>query len=1027
MIEFGKRSLYYSKLIRSKAKMIEFDIPLENHISISEDSHKSFLVALAIVADSARKYFEDYINHNHFDPHLKNQLHHAAEFFDALILSELGNADEYRDYIAMLGATAYYLGDYNGSSSVMLSYISDATRFPEDSSNLIKVLIDILTNRVFENYELIADIYSAELNTLVERYRNYILEGRDIATEVFRNLQDKVYINGSDFSVIIVNCLLAVVCKKINCSSTKLLPEFSELDFSVWQDYIQSEGSIKELWPSQIELGKQGIFIGRSGIIQMPTSSGKTASINLILRSAFYSNRIDNVLIVAPFRALCREIYRDINAHFINNEDVIISEIFDLPEIPQDFSTFNDSIKRVFVLTPEKLLFLLRNNQSFIDRIGLCIFDEAHLFDDPNRGSNFELLMSTVKQTFPKEVQKILISAVIPNSEAINKWFNEDGVVVSNNSIKTTEKRIAFSDFNGSNEQLYFIDPITFEEEFFVPRTVNVSKLELLGKERKPKVFPELKNANDISIYYGIKLIKNGGVAIFCGRKDTVNIVLRRFIDLNNRKYDLSDFLENSDRFEVEKIGNLIGKNIGYDSVEYTCSQLGVFSHHSGIPMGLRIAIEYAFSKSKINNVVCTSTLAQGVNLPIKYLIVSSMYQAGDAIKVRDFQNLIGRAGRAGKYTEGTIILTESGIYKTEQKSWKKKQYKKLLNPINSEGCKSNILNIIKFDSVDSTDYKYGSMKFDFWNLILERFINNVEYLERVNSISSNLRAQASPYLQDFNYKINQIESTLIAIENYLASICTDEMEIDGLAENTFGYFLGDDNERDRIKELFDLVRDKIITSSVSTEILSKNSIGLYQSEHLKAWVQENQGSILSCEIEKDLLSVLIKIIREFSNNKVMRKLSTEDLDYITQLWINGISYFNILESCTEKLIRIEKRGKLKSIDLSDIISLCDNGLGYETSMILNSINNILEELVGEKIDVITKLTRRLKYGLSLDKEINIYELGFSDRIVVQLIGQEIKSQSKNQIRNEIKRDSARLKDKLSDFPSYYIQLINEI
>lgn len=1027
MIEFGKRSLYYSKLIRSKAKMIEFDIPLENHISISEDSHKSFLVALAIVADSARKYFEDYINHNHFDPHLKNQLHHAAEFFDALILSELGNADEYRDYIAMLGATAYYLGDYNGSSSVMLSYISDATRFPEDSSNLIKVLIDILTNRVFENYELITDIYSAELNTLVERYRNYILEGRDIATEVFRNLQDKVYINGSDFSVIIVNCLLAVVCKKINCSSTKLLPEFSELDFSVWQDYIQSEGSMKELWPSQIELGKQGIFIGRSGIIQMPTSSGKTASINLILRSAFYSNRIDNVLIVAPFRALCREIYRDINAHFINNEDVIISEIFDLPEIPQDFSIFNDSIKRVFVLTPEKLLFLLRNNQSFIDRIGLCIFDEAHLFDDPNRGSNFELLMSTVKQTLQKEVQKILISAVIPNSEAINKWFNEDGVVVSNNSIKTTEKRIAFSDLNGSNEQLYFIYPITFEEEFFVPRTVNVSKLELLGKERKPKVFPELKNANDISIYYGIKLIKNGGVAIFCGRKDTVNIVLRRFIDLNNRKYDLSDFLENSDRFEVEKIGNLIGKNIGYDSVEYTCSQLGIFSHHSGIPMGLRIAIEYAFSKSKINNVVCTSTLAQGVNLPIKYLIVSSMYQAGDAIKVRDFQNLIGRAGRAGKYTEGTIILTESGIYKTEQKSWKKKQYKKLLNPINSEGCKSNILNIIKFDSVDSTDYRYGSMKFDFWNLILERFINNVEYLERVNSVSSNLRAQASPYLQDFNYKINQIESTLIAIENYLASIFTDEMEIDGLAENTFGYFLGDENERERIKELFDLVRDKIITSSVSTEILSKNSIGLYQSEHLKAWVQGNQGSILSCEIEKDLLSVLIEIIREFSNNKVMRKLSTEDLNYITQLWINGISYFNILESCTEKLIRIEKRGKLKSIDLSDIISLCDNGLGYETSMILNSINNILEELVGEKIDVITKLTRRLKYGLSLDKEINIYELGFSDRIVVQLIGQEIKSQSKNQIRNEIKRDSARLKDKLSDFPSYYIQLINEI
>lgn len=1027
MIEFGQRSLHYSKLVRSKAKMIEFDIPLENHILISEDSHKSFLVALAIVADSARKYLEDYINHNNFDSHLKNQLHNAAEYFDALMLSGLGNANEYRDYIAILGATAYYLGDYNGSSSVMLSYISDAPRFPEDSFNLVKVLIDILTDRVFVNYESIVGIYSDESNILVEQYRNYILEGREISIEVFKNLQDNVYSIGSDFSIIIVNCLLAIVCKKINSSSTKLLPEFSGLDFSLWQNYIQSTGSIKELWPSQIELGVQGIFSGKSGIIQMPTSSGKTASVNLILRSAFYSNRIDNALIIAPFRALCREICRDINKHFVNDEEVFISEIFDLPEIPQDFSIFNDGKKRVFILTPEKLLFLLRNHQSFINEIGLCIFDEAHLFDDPSRGTNFELLLSTVKQIFPKEIQKILISAVIPDSEAINQWFNEDGAIVSNNSIKTTEKRVAFSDLKGSNEQLYFINPITFEEEFFVPRTVSVTELEQVGKERKQKVFPELTNANDLSIYYGTKLINNGGVGIFCGRKDTVNVVLRRFIDLNNRNYDLTNFLKNSDRPEVEKIGNLIGQNLGYDSVEYTCSQLGVFSHHSGIPMGIRIAIEYAFSKSKINNVVCTSTLAQGVNLPIKYLIISSVYQAGDAIKVRDFQNLIGRAGRAGKYTEGTIILTEPNIYKSPKNKWKKRNYKALLNPINTEGCQSNILSIIQFKSVVPTDYRFAPIKFDFWNLIKERFDSSVDYRTKINNILSKLKRKNSLYFKDFNSKIDQIDNTLIAIENYIASMYATELETDSLAENTFGYFLGNEEEKEKIKELFILIKSKIITSSVETEIIAKNSIGLYQSEHLKVWVQENQDSILSCELEKDLLSVLIEIIREFSNNKVMRKLSTEDLDYITQLWINGISYFNILESCTEKLIRIEKRGMLKSIDLSDIISLCDNGLGYETSMILNSINNILEELVGEKIDVITKLTRRLKYGLSLDKEINIYELGFSDRIVVQLIGQEIKSQSKEQIRNEIKRDSARLKDKLSDFPSYYIQLINEI
>ncbi|CVP16390.1 hypothetical protein [Streptococcus pneumoniae] len=72
-------------------------------------------------------------------------------------------------------------------------------------------------------------------------------------------------------------------------------------------------------------------------------------------------------------------------------------------------------------------------------------------------------------------------------------------------------------------------------------------------------------------------------------------------------------------------------------------------------------------------------------------------------------------------------------------------------------------------------------------------------------------------------------------------------------------------------------------------------------------------------------------------------------------------------------------------------------------------------------------LIKKLKYGLPLEKEINIYELGFSDRIVVQVIGQEINSVSKNQIRNEIKRKSIELKGKLTEYPSYYIQLINEM
>jgi len=46
------------------------------------------------------------------------------------------------------------------------------------------------------------------------------------------------------------------------------------------------------------------------------------------------------------------------------------------------------------------------------------------------------------------------------------------------------------------------------------------------------------------------------------------------------------------------------------------------------------------------------STLNQGVKLLIKYLLITSFYQAGQRIKTRDFHNLIGRAGRSGIHTE---------------------------------------------------------------------------------------------------------------------------------------------------------------------------------------------------------------------------------------------------------------------------------------------------------------------------------------------------------------------------------------
>lgn len=98
-------------------------------------------------------------------------------------------------------------------------------------------------------------------------------------------------------------------------------------------------------------------------------------------------------------------------------------------------------------MTPEKLLFVLRQNIVLLSKVGLIIFDEGHLFDDISRGITYELLISTIKLYMSDEIQKILISAVIPNAEEINGWLTGgNGKAVKNNVIQTTEKVIGIAE-----------------------------------------------------------------------------------------------------------------------------------------------------------------------------------------------------------------------------------------------------------------------------------------------------------------------------------------------------------------------------------------------------------------------------------------------------------------------------------------------------------------------------------------------------------------------------------------------------
>lgn len=1019
------RSEYYLKKVRAKSKMYEYNVQNNLHIAVEEQANDLILLCIAIIGDVAEEIWNNEHEPISLSDTLKDELYFASRFFDSYYQSNLNN--DFNDYYILMGAVAYYFCNMNGSSKVLIGMISDEFNF--NASGLEKFIRFLLDDKYKFYIAYIDEKYRTYIAKLIN-FHNQFFGCTTVEQIDFKELKEFTYKSGSNREILFIDIILAIMKKKIINSCLNLMPIYSDIPKEKWKDTFINNTKMKEMWESQIILGENDIFRGKSGVIQMPTSSGKTASVALAIQSGFLANRINLAVIIAPFRALCGEIMFDLENFFKFDESVSIMEFNDIPESGEinDFS-LGDSNRMVYIMTPEKFSYMLKHNREMVDYINMIVFDEAHLFDDQKRGTDYELLLASIKNYMKNDIQKILISAVISNAGQINLWLNDDGAVIKNNTIKTTEKTVAFNTFfrnsnNTAYSNLYFVNYIKdLEEEFFVPRVIKVEELEKLKNERKARYFPELeKYKQDVGIYYAIKLVRNGSIGIYCTRKDTVNNVLSRFIELEKRGISLDNFLDKSDHDECRKIANLIKEHIGENNLYFSALR-GIIGHHSGIPNGVRISAEYALRNSLVSCVVCTSTLAQGVNLPLKYLVVSSIYQGKDRIKVRDFHNLIGRTARSGEQTEGTIILTEN-IYKNKNNSikdqYKLQDYERLLNPGNSEDCTSNLLKIVRDIKIGNNLVTYDSFK----NFIIKRYSDSEEYF-RIKSNFINLQNKAKEN-KELIYKIDEIENILTSLENFILNFNDVEDDSLEIIKFSYGYFLANDEEKTRLLDIYKLIKSNIDNIEVENKkIFSKCTLGIIKMKELSQFVDSNIYDINNSKIDF-LKNFLITQLFASNDCRIISKLNDKMVALeLLNLWISGKTYLEIFNFAVSKGIT-KKRGKTYiKVTLDDIILLCNSDFGYSSLSILQALIEILETKDCDKeiISDLNKLISRIRYGLPDQISIYVYELGISDRIISQKIAEIIKQKdcnSKFKTKLAIRELKDPIKNLLMSYPSYF-------
>lgn len=197
------------------------------------------------------------------------------------------------------------------------------------------------------------------------------------------------------------------------------------------------------------------------------------------------------------------------------------------------------------------------------------------------------------------------------------------------------------------------------------------------------------------------------------------------------------------------------------------------------------------------------------------------------------------------------------------------------------------------------------------------------------------------------------------------------------------------------------------------------------------------QGEIHSTNLcsftDDELLNFVIqKIIKYLAPRHLHKIVKIEDAIEIAKMWMNGQGYY-IIQSVADLFdYKIVRRNQDAIISLEEIVSICDGDFGYSASLIINSICEILksndsvpEEDDGdnflETIENLQKLSQKLKYGLSEQTDIFIYELGFNDRFLAQEIRKIIGIHSKKkEVKKAIKQNRTKIEFFLYDYPSVF-------
>jgi len=368
------------------------------------------------------------------------------------------------------------------------------------------------------------------------------------------------------------------------------------------------ERGIRELYPPQAACVEAGLFSGKNLLIAIPTASGKTLVAEMAMHQQVAKG--GKCLYIVPLRALASEKFEEFSDKGLRVS--IATGDFDRRD---EYLGRND----IIVATSEKVDSLLRNQTPWLSEISLLVLDEVHLIDDPSRGATLEMVITKLRHKNPG-MQIIALSATIGNPEALTGWLDAELV---ESDWRPVDLR----------EGVFFLDSIQFADN-------SIRQIERRSKYE------------DLDLV--LDTVAEGGqcLVFVSSRKNAEAFAKRAASGLKLANPILAGY---ADRIRSNATTDM-GRTLA------ACVAAGAAFHHAGLAREERQNVEQGFREGHIKVIASTPTLAAGLNLPARRVIVRDYlrFNAGEGmvpIPVREYRQMAGRAGRPRLDPYGEAIL----------------------------------------------------------------------------------------------------------------------------------------------------------------------------------------------------------------------------------------------------------------------------------------------------------------------------------------------------------------------------------